>query len=243
MESEFRPGECSLGELFFIVQHGVAYQRRRFCPPTPVADEASTPPICAAYPSSISSLTSCVRLTPPTVRTILAGSFSLPLRRPASIASRTAFSISRCEVMPTFFRNLRRLALKTSSFMVASCCFRSYTHNGSARTPILRGCARDEARRSILVIARSKATKQSIFFRRGANGLLRGACHRARVRATRWLAMTGYPVTGGPGGSACIRRDRAGGGRRARWRCCGSRRDPCGRRHIRWSRPRHFLRG
>jgi hypothetical protein len=23
-----------------------------------------------------------------------------------------------------------------------------------------------------------------------ANGLLRGACHRARIRATRWLAMT-----------------------------------------------------
>jgi hypothetical protein len=29
----------------------------------------------------------------------------------------------------------------------------------------------------------------SLFARR--NGLLRGACHRARVRATRWLAMTG----------------------------------------------------
>src|SRR5258708_30598275 len=36
------------------------------------------------------------------------------------------------------------------------------------------------------VIARSEATKQSIlpFARRD------GACHRARVRATRWLAMT-----------------------------------------------------
>src|SRR5438552_1478688 len=74
----------------------------------------------STYPSSISSLTSWVRLTPPTVRTILAGSFSLPLRRPASSASRTAFSISRCEVMPTFFKNLRRLALKTSSFMMTS---------------------------------------------------------------------------------------------------------------------------
>src|SRR6266851_5668014 len=39
------------------------------------------------------------------------------------------------------------------------------------------------------VIARSAATKQSIFlFVR--DGLLRGACHRARIRATRWLAMT-----------------------------------------------------
>src|SRR4029079_5006529 len=54
------------------------------------------------------------------VSTIFAGSFSLPLSLPASIASRTAFSISRCEVMPTFLRNLRRLALKTSSFMMAS---------------------------------------------------------------------------------------------------------------------------
>jgi hypothetical protein len=35
-------------------------------------------------------------------------------------ASRTAFSISRCEVMPTFLRNLRTLTLKTSSFMIAS---------------------------------------------------------------------------------------------------------------------------
>jgi hypothetical protein len=35
------------------------------------------------------------------------------------------------------------------------------------------------------------ATKQSSFLFRGAKaGLLRGACHRARVRATRWLAMT-----------------------------------------------------
>src|ERR1700730_665131 len=38
------------------------------------------------------------------------------------------------------------------------------------------------------VIASSKATKQSSFFM--ACGLLRGACHRARIRATRWLAMT-----------------------------------------------------
>src|SRR5207237_9111479 len=40
-----------------------------------------------------------------------------------------------------------------------------------------------------LVIARSEATKQSIFLSR-RDGLLRGACHRARIRATRWLAMT-----------------------------------------------------
>jgi hypothetical protein len=35
----------------------------------------------------------------------------------------------------------------------------------------------------------SEATKQSMV---GlvASGLFRGACHRARIRATRWLAMT-----------------------------------------------------
>jgi hypothetical protein len=37
--------------------------------------------------------------------------------------------------------------------------------------------------------AKAEATKQSILsFPR--DGWLRGACHRARVRATRWLAMT-----------------------------------------------------
>src|SRR5882757_2623124 len=35
----------------------------------------------------------------------------------------------------------------------------------------------------------SKATKQSILAL-WPDGLLRGACHRARIRATRWLAMT-----------------------------------------------------
>src|ERR1700686_2467738 len=39
------------------------------------------------------------------------------------------------------------------------------------------------------VIARSKATKQSTLSCL-RSGLLRGACHRARIRATRWLAMT-----------------------------------------------------
>jgi hypothetical protein len=32
------------------------------------------------------------------------------------------------------------------------------------------------------------ATKQSSLLQK--DGLLRGACHRARIRATRWLAMT-----------------------------------------------------
>jgi hypothetical protein len=43
------------------------------------------------------------------------------------------------------------------------------------------------------VIARSGATKQSMLSSLQQSGLLRGACHLARIRATRWLAMT---VTG-----------------------------------------------
>ena len=39
------------------------------------------------------------------------------------------------------------------------------------------------------VIARSEATQQSILPSL-QYGLLRGACHRARIRATRWFAMT-----------------------------------------------------
>src|SRR6266446_2353685 len=46
-----------------------------------------------------------------------------------------------------------------------------------------------DAHVQISVIARSKATKQSTLTSR-QHGLLRGACHRARIRATRWLAMT-----------------------------------------------------
>src|ERR1700720_3605239 len=54
-------------------------------------------------------------------------------------------------------------------------------------------CKREEANgksNRIVVIARSTATKQSIFSPDGADGWLRGACHRARIRATRWLATT-----------------------------------------------------
>src|SRR3954454_11896811 len=58
------------------------------------------------------------------VSTIFAGSFSLPFSLPAATASRTAFSISRCEVMPTFLRKPRRLALKRSSFIMVSLSLR-----------------------------------------------------------------------------------------------------------------------
>ena len=51
---------------------------------------------------------------------MLLRSFSLPVSRPDETASRTAFSISRCEVTPTFLRNLRTLVFRASSFMIIS---------------------------------------------------------------------------------------------------------------------------
>jgi hypothetical protein len=43
---------------------------------------------------------------------------------------------------------------------------------------------------SCVVIARSASDEAIHFSLCGQAGLLRGACHRARIRATRWLAMT-----------------------------------------------------
>jgi hypothetical protein len=42
----------------------------------------------------------------------------------------------------------------------------------------------------VLVIAMSEATRPSNPETKPGPGLLRGACHRARIRATRWLAIT-----------------------------------------------------
>src|SRR5260221_57261 len=51
-----------------------------------------------------------------------------------------------------------------------------------------RHCEERPVRRSSKSEGGSDEAIHSFFARR--NGLLRGACHRARVRATRWLAMT-----------------------------------------------------
>ena len=58
-------------------------------------------------PSSMVPSISWVRSIVPTFSVIVAASFSLPCRRPAASASRTALSISRCDVTPTTLRNLR----------------------------------------------------------------------------------------------------------------------------------------
>ena len=68
--------------------------------------------------SSMSPSISNARFIPPTVTTAFAGNRSLSLIRPVAAASRTAVSISRCAVTPSFY--LRTLVLRASSFMVAS---------------------------------------------------------------------------------------------------------------------------
>src|SRR5690242_21640756 len=74
----------------------------------------------AAYSNSIAPSISTASPTAPIASDTFAGSASCPLSLPLASAARTAFSISRCEVMPTFLRNLRMLTLNTSSFMIAS---------------------------------------------------------------------------------------------------------------------------
>jgi small-conductance mechanosensitive channel len=71
------------------------------------------------YSSSMSPAISTAMPTPPTVSVTFAGSASFPFSRPFATASRTAFSISRCEVMPTFFKKRLTLVLRASSFMTS----------------------------------------------------------------------------------------------------------------------------
>src|SRR5579864_4168080 len=56
-------------------------------------------------------------LSPETTSVMCAGKLSVPLIVPSSMPCRTARSMSRCEPMPTTFRNLRMLRLNVSSFM------------------------------------------------------------------------------------------------------------------------------
>src|SRR5215813_576381 len=72
------------------------------------------------YDSAISSAITSSRFTRSTSSFMRALSLLLPAKIPAFTASLTAFSISRCEVTPTFLRNLRISLLKVSSFIVPS---------------------------------------------------------------------------------------------------------------------------
>ena len=64
------------------------------------------------------------------------------------------------------------------------------THTRHPEGPVRN--AADGTRSYSAAIARSEATKQSTLSLCSGNGLLRGACHRGRIRATRWLAMTDF---------------------------------------------------
>src|SRR6202043_1251206 len=64
-------------------------------------------------------------------------------------------------------------------------------HLPLCRAGALRAGAADAGAYGLIPSLRGAlATKQSILSLLVDNGLLRGACHRARIRATRWLAMT-----------------------------------------------------
>src|ERR1700733_9303014 len=56
-------------------------------------------------------------LSPATSSVMVAGNDSVPLMAPVSVALATACSISRCELMPTIFSNLRMLRFSASSFI------------------------------------------------------------------------------------------------------------------------------
>src|ERR1700676_2957230 len=66
--------------------------------------------------------------------------------------------------------------------------YRERQSRQNSREP--RGEIADPYLNSSRVIARSGATRQSSFSILSRHGLLRGACHRARIRPARWLAMT-----------------------------------------------------
>src|SRR5260370_17234959 len=70
-----------------------------------------------AYWSVISPSNSTFSLNPATSSVTFAGNDSVPAMVPSARALATACSISRCELTPTIFKNLRMLRLKTSSFI------------------------------------------------------------------------------------------------------------------------------
>ena len=71
-------------------------------------------------PSSYAVGLTCRMAMPSTSSVILAPSISFPASRPDFTASRTAFSITRWEVTPTSFRNLRTERLNWSSFIATA---------------------------------------------------------------------------------------------------------------------------
>ena len=70
----------------------------------------------SAWPYSSSMVPSnfTFNLMPATSSVMVAGSFSFPVMPPSANACATAFSISFCELTPTFLRNLRRLRLNVN---------------------------------------------------------------------------------------------------------------------------------
>src|SRR6266581_3915480 len=88
-----------------------------------------------------------------------------------------------------YFISHARLRVHWAPGIPCALCFQ---RGETFHAPLGRIAPRDgETVSGFYVIARSAATKQSsLLCCRAGYGLLRGACHRARIRATRWLAMT-----------------------------------------------------
>jgi hypothetical protein len=63
-------------------------------------------------------------------------------------------------------------------------------NSGASRSEIDMAWQRHCLRQTRSVCARERMRRSNPLFLARQDGLLRGACHRARVRATRWLAMT-----------------------------------------------------
>ena len=64
------------------------------------------------------------------------------------------------------------------------------TRRGRASLPLRANRHCEERQRRLVRRSSTSEGGSNPFLRRRRSGLLRGACHRARIRATRWLAMT-----------------------------------------------------
>jgi hypothetical protein len=159
------------------------------------------------------------------------------LRREGRVSRRT------CGFYPCAFLLHRGPRVRQAPGFPCALCYRGpeFSHaSGASR--------REKAESYLVVIAcdkreafaqGSEATKQSILSFARRNGLLRGACHRARIRATRWLAMTSPSrfdrcrlwITGSPGQAGSAARNAGPAG--PSWPVCSC---PCEKRAF--SRPR-----
>src|SRR5467141_1250211 len=79
--------------------------------------------------------------------------------------------------------------------------------SGALRGEVVKLCLdviASAAKQSILSLRGKMDCFASLAMTARLDGLLRGACHRARIRATRWLAMTERIGANAQPGNACL---------------------------------------